>query len=159
MFLKLLGIYQPCSHLQQTVHCRFNLCGSVSLVGQQLLLHLKSQNGGVKERQAAPAPRLCLLTASMRLPSVTLIYSLHPDNSVNLRFATCCRQRLPWHHEENLHWELACWVQSPVLPATHQPIRFPSRGLSLFMCDLRGLSLTIYKVPSSSDILLNSVYL
>lgn len=34
MFPKLPGIYLPCSHLQQTVHCRFNLYGSVSLVGQ-----------------------------------------------------------------------------------------------------------------------------
>lgn len=56
----------------------------------------------------------------------------------------------------------ACWAQNPVLPAMQQPNMFPSLDLSLFICNPggrrgeQGGNLMIYKIPSSSDSLLNS---
>lgn len=135
MFPKLPGIYQPCSHLQQTGHCRFNLYGSMSLVGQ-LLLHFKSQNGCAKETQAS-FPRLalplCLLTSLPAPP-----FHLNPNNIVNFRFSTCCQERLHGTAGRTSMGKPAFWVQNPVLPTTHQPNQFPSLSLSLFICTLKG---------------------
>lgn len=148
MFPKLPGIYQPCSHLQQTGHCRFNLYSSVSRVGQ-LLLHFKSQNGGTEEIQASftQARSASLPAHFLTCTSLPLLftYSLSP-NTVKFRFTTCCQESLRGTAGRTLTGKLAFRVQNPFLPTTHQPNQFPSLSLSLFICKLDFIITSLWMV-------------
>jgi hypothetical protein len=62
----------------------------------------------------------------------------------------------PWHSGENVNLEVVCWVQDPILPATHQPYHFPSLGLSLFIWNLRSHDANDSQGPFQLWRLLNS---
>lgn len=135
MFPKLPRIYRPCSHLQQTGHCRFNVYGSISLVGRRSL-HLKLQDGGAEETPASStglALRPCLLPPCTALP-LGFTYSLHANCAISALQHAARRGSAGRTSTGKPEF----WVQTPVLPITHWPNQLPSLRLSLFICKLRG---------------------